>query len=417
MENYSVSSYPDSHESSPRSREIDSWDELPANTKVRFMCSYGGKIHPRPHDNQLAYVGGDTKILAVDRAIRLSDLLSKLSALCGGSEVCFKYQLPGEDLDALISVTNDEDLEHMMLEYDRLYRVLAKPARLRLFLFHVAPATAAPKSDGQWFVDALNSVPLQSLETASPPSAVANPDFLFGFDKGPPPDPPQKLLDRTPPKEVPVGLEYSVTREDPAVLPAEIDELRRLQISTQEQQQARAYQGEYYTQKLPENLQPPAPGAYWQDTRHVTTTGYPMAPAGNVGADQPVYIIQGPGGAYLQAAIRPMMGQVGQAYYGVPPSQGVVPAGAYRQHPVYNASVAVAPVQHPERHGQGMDGGYGHVPYDGSGSGRQVYYTAPGGVLQPYQAAAAAVDGRQAGVLSQEGKVMVMGKAAPQASV
>nr|GMD89218.1 PB1 domain-containing protein [Ipomoea batatas] len=139
MENYSYSSYPDSVNSSPRSREVDcenaSWDEPPSsNYKVKFMCSYGGKIHPRPHDNQLSYVGGDTKILSVDRNIRFSSFMSKLSTLYE-ADVCFKYQLPGEDLDALISVTNDEDLELMMLEYDRLQRASNKPARLRLFLF------------------------------------------------------------------------------------------------------------------------------------------------------------------------------------------------------------------------------------------------------------------------------------------
>ncbi|MBA0775728.1 hypothetical protein Gotri_010843, partial [Gossypium trilobum] len=153
MENFSYSSYPESGESSPISREIDSenqsWDDPPStnatannngNYRVKFLCSYGGKIQPRSHDNQLAYVGGDTKILAVDRNIKFSTMIAKLSSLCGGdSEVCFKYQLPGEDLDALITVTNDEDLDHMMLEYDRLHRGSAKPARLRLFFFPLSP--------------------------------------------------------------------------------------------------------------------------------------------------------------------------------------------------------------------------------------------------------------------------------------
>ena len=58
MENYSFTSYLDSGESSPHSREIDFknpllWDDQPhQNYKVKFMCSYGGKIHPRPYDNQ-----------------------------------------------------------------------------------------------------------------------------------------------------------------------------------------------------------------------------------------------------------------------------------------------------------------------------------------------------------------------------
>ena len=123
-----------------------------SNYKVKFMCSYNGKTQPRPHDNQLAYVGGETKILAVNRNIKFNAIKSKLSSICNDADFCFKYQLPGEDLDALISVTNDEDLKHMMLKYDRLLRGSAKPARLRLFLFAVNSAlvsfsTNNPKSE------------------------------------------------------------------------------------------------------------------------------------------------------------------------------------------------------------------------------------------------------------------------------
>ncbi|RVW74823.1 hypothetical protein CK203_053842 [Vitis vinifera] len=75
-------------------------------------------------------------------------------------KMCLKYQLPGEDLDALISVTNDEDLEHMMLEYDRLCRPSNKQ--------------------------------IQPLEGSSPQATASetNPDFLFGLDKGLTPPPP-----------------------------------------------------------------------------------------------------------------------------------------------------------------------------------------------------------------------------------
>ncbi|XP_057973593.1 uncharacterized protein LOC131161682 [Malania oleifera] len=460
MENYSFSSYPDSHDSSPRSREMDcenpSWDELPSNFKVKFMCSYGGKIHPRPHDNQLAYVGGDTKILAVDRSIRLSDFISKLSSLYG-ADVCFKYQLPGEDLDALISVTNDEDLEHMMLEYDRMYRASAKPARLRLFLFHLNPpaptsfGSGDPKSERQWFVDALNSVQMQSLETSSPPAAAAtgNPDFLFGLDKGLAPDPATKLQDPAPapavvvpdvfPKGIPVGLdpvhEDRHVIGDPVVSSAEIQrqiqELQRLQISHEQallqrkcdENNPRAYPGEYYPQKVPEKHAPPAPapsavpvsvapGAYWRE-RHMTTGGYPVS--GATGADQPVYIIPTPGGVYQTPAIRTVTSQVGQAYYGV---QRVVPE-IYREQPVYNAAPphqqakvgAYAEAIGTVRPSGVADAGYAQVTYDGSG--RQVYYTAPGAVMPPYQAVAP-VDGRQTGAVGHpEGKIVAK---APQAS-
>ncbi|KAM1576601.1 hypothetical protein ACFX10_032901 [Malus domestica] len=40
------------------------------------MCSYDDKIQPHPHDLQLAYISCDTKILAVNRNIKLSALNS-----------------------------------------------------------------------------------------------------------------------------------------------------------------------------------------------------------------------------------------------------------------------------------------------------------------------------------------------------
>ncbi|KAM2057897.1 hypothetical protein FF1_030365 [Malus domestica] len=46
------------------------------------MCNYGGKIQPRTHNHQFAYVGGDTKILIVDRNIKLSAIIFKLSSIC-----------------------------------------------------------------------------------------------------------------------------------------------------------------------------------------------------------------------------------------------------------------------------------------------------------------------------------------------
>ncbi|KAF5759102.1 putative PB1 domain-containing protein [Helianthus annuus] len=156
MDNYS---YADSGDSSPHSRTDADFDNV---CKVKFMCSYGGKIKPRPHDNQLSYVGGETKILAVHRSVTFATLIAKLKALCH-TDVSFKYQLPGEDLDALISVTNDDDLAHMMHEHDRL----PSPAKLRLFLLPAngqSPALTPVNSFGSTTMDALNSGHLQSKE-------------------------------------------------------------------------------------------------------------------------------------------------------------------------------------------------------------------------------------------------------------
>ncbi|WOH12937.1 hypothetical protein DCAR_0832446 [Daucus carota subsp. sativus] len=92
-------------------------------TKVKFMVSYGGKIQQKLQNHQLSYVGGDTKILSVDYSIKFLDIFQ------------LKYQLPGEDLDALVTLINDEDVENMMFEYYRAQLNSTKPMKLRLFLF------------------------------------------------------------------------------------------------------------------------------------------------------------------------------------------------------------------------------------------------------------------------------------------
>ncbi|KAK9279002.1 hypothetical protein L1049_028584 [Liquidambar formosana] len=179
----------DSVESSPRSHSTSTWDEpLPPvpGAKLRLMCSYGGHIIPRPHNKSLCYVGGDTRMVVVDRHSSLSDLSSRLSrTLLNGRPFTLKYQLPNEDLDSLISVTTDEDLDNMIEEYDRTTSNSPLKSRLRLFLFVAKPETATSmgsllddaKSE-TWFVDALNSTGL--LPRGLSDSAAI--DRLLGLD-------------------------------------------------------------------------------------------------------------------------------------------------------------------------------------------------------------------------------------------
>ncbi|XP_076908362.1 uncharacterized protein LOC143565204 [Bidens hawaiensis] len=187
-----LATYPDSLDSSPHSRNTDSFGEdntYPSNggtttaaqqqaglTKLRLMCSYGGHIVPRPHDKSLCYVGGETRMVVVDRHVTLFDLIQRLSkTLLRSSNLALpsatasftlKYQLPSEDLDSLISVTTDEDLENMIDEYERLNSSahVSKTSRLRLFLFPTKPDSASSigsllensvKSE-DWFLSALN---------------------------------------------------------------------------------------------------------------------------------------------------------------------------------------------------------------------------------------------------------------------
>lgn len=457
MENYSYNSYPESGDSSPRSREIDfenppPWEDSqgnqpPPNYKVKFMCSYGGKIHPRPHDNQLAYMGGETKILSVDRNIKFASLFGKLITLCDSESISFKYQLPGEDLDALISVTNDDDLEHMMHEYERLYRNSPKPARLRIFVFPTLNQSLSSstrsfgsddvKSEKERFVDALNSAPTITPppQTASPvapqPQPVAsNVDYLFGLEKAnamaaAQPVVQQQMMGRVPevddPVYVPGGPDDRSMGLDP--IQKHIQDLQRLSFEEQQGTYRRKSDdnhaggfagGEYY--KVPEKT-----------PQQVMTSGVPhwperqmqggMYPASSVNNEQPVYMIQTPAGAYHAPMVRQMAGAPAQGYYTVQrmPSE----QQQQQQQQMYNVipqSMMSAPapqkaagysegygmVRPGTGGGMGMvtEAGYAQMAYD-VGAGRQVIYAAPGGVMgapAPYQG------GGTAGAFNPEGK-------------
>ncbi|KAL6626702.1 hypothetical protein ACP70R_030428 [Stipagrostis hirtigluma subsp. patula] len=181
--------YPESAESSPRSRGGDSWDEpFPSSAaaaaaaagggRLRLMCSFGGRIVPRPTDKSLCYLGGETRIVAVDRHASLAEVHARLSrSLLGGRPFTLKYQLPNEDLDSLISVSTDEDLDNLVDEYDRIAASSSgsgssRTSRIRLFLFPAKPESSSSlgsllddssKSEN-WFVDALNSAMSGSLD-------------------------------------------------------------------------------------------------------------------------------------------------------------------------------------------------------------------------------------------------------------
>lgn len=115
----------------------------------------------------------------------------------GTTNISIKYQLPNEDLDALITVTADEDVENMMDEYDRLSQS-QKSARLRLFLFPIDNLNDSRASsinsllDGSakrenWFLDVLNGGPAAGSVLERGRSEVSSivsevPDYLFGLD-------------------------------------------------------------------------------------------------------------------------------------------------------------------------------------------------------------------------------------------
>lgn len=104
--------------------------------KMKFLCSFGGKILPRPSDGKLRYVGGETRIIRIRKDISWQEFKQKILAIYDQAHV-IKYQLPGEDFDALVSVSSDEDLQNMMEECSELEDKEASQ-KLRMFLFSLS---------------------------------------------------------------------------------------------------------------------------------------------------------------------------------------------------------------------------------------------------------------------------------------
>ncbi|KAG9150751.1 hypothetical protein Leryth_002910 [Lithospermum erythrorhizon] len=131
------------------------------NPRVKLLCSFSGCILPRPQDGKLRYVGGETRIVSVPRDIDYDDLMVKMREIFEGAEG-LKYQQPDEDLDALVSVVNDDDVTNMMEEYDKLGAGNGF-TRLRIFLVSQSDQECS-FADGdeinheRWYVDALNSL-------------------------------------------------------------------------------------------------------------------------------------------------------------------------------------------------------------------------------------------------------------------
>ncbi|KAF4355351.1 hypothetical protein CsatB_025477 [Cannabis sativa] len=111
---------------------VPGFPECPKSGKAKFLCSFGGRIIQRPNEGKLRYVGGDTRILSIRKNITWEELVKKTSAICNQPHT-IKYQLPGEDLDSLISVCSDEDLHNLLEEYQELERN-GGPQRLRIIL-------------------------------------------------------------------------------------------------------------------------------------------------------------------------------------------------------------------------------------------------------------------------------------------
>ncbi|GAV73501.1 PB1 domain-containing protein/Pkinase_Tyr domain-containing protein [Cephalotus follicularis] len=140
--------------------------------KLKVLCSFGGKILPRPSDGKLRYVGGETRIILIRKNITWSELKQKILAIYNQGHV-IKYQLPGEELDALVSVSCDEDLQNMMEECHEL-EDREGSQKLRIFLFSKSDLDDAQFSLGSMdvnseiqYVVAVNGMDLGSRKVST----------------------------------------------------------------------------------------------------------------------------------------------------------------------------------------------------------------------------------------------------------
>ncbi|XP_058770205.1 uncharacterized protein LOC131643877 isoform X1 [Vicia villosa] len=147
--------------------------------KIKFLCSFGGRILPRPNDAKLRYVGGETRIISIRKNITHEELTRKTYDICNQTHI-IKYQLPGEDLDALISVCSDEDLHHMIEEYEELERG-GGSQRLRIFLIasneSESPSSNEPRVNQQSDADYHYVVAVNGILDPSPRKNLSGPNL------------------------------------------------------------------------------------------------------------------------------------------------------------------------------------------------------------------------------------------------
>ncbi|ESR33831.1 hypothetical protein CICLE_v10006570mg, partial [Citrus x clementina] len=146
--------------------------ESPFTRKMKFLCSFGGRIFSRPSDGKLRY-----------------ELMRKTSGIYNQPHT-IKYQLPGEDLDALISVCSDEDLHHMIEEYQEQERI-GGSQRLRIFLVSLGEPDSPNSLEGKTtqqtdadnqYVSAVNSMLDVSPRRSSSGQTLASHTTHMGRD-------------------------------------------------------------------------------------------------------------------------------------------------------------------------------------------------------------------------------------------
>ncbi|KAJ9549772.1 hypothetical protein OSB04_022315 [Centaurea solstitialis] len=147
----------------------------PKPSTVKFLCSYGGKILPRYTDGKLRYCGGETRVISVNRSLSFSELLEKLGEICRTPAVALRCQLPTEDLDALVSITCDEDLVNLIEEYDRKSSVQSSSnLKIRAFLTLAKKSSSIPSRRSAYGFSSSTSIDLEIPSSPRSPSSSSS---------------------------------------------------------------------------------------------------------------------------------------------------------------------------------------------------------------------------------------------------
>jgi len=93
----------------------------------------------------------------------------KLGELCG-KPASLRCQLPTEDLDALVTITSDEDLVNLVEEYDRAACLQPSSVKIRAFLSFPKKCSPTPSTASASGSGSGSSTGTPTLEAASPQS-------------------------------------------------------------------------------------------------------------------------------------------------------------------------------------------------------------------------------------------------------
>ncbi|XP_002524447.2 serine/threonine-protein kinase A-Raf [Ricinus communis] len=112
------------------------------SSKLKLVCRFNGAFHVKATSTKIIYIGGETRIISVERNMDLPKLRFRISQLCPNlHSFSLKYHLPvsgsglgSEPKDSpLVSILSDDDVLCMIKEYDKL-ELYGKHARLWIYV-------------------------------------------------------------------------------------------------------------------------------------------------------------------------------------------------------------------------------------------------------------------------------------------